>query len=162
PVPVQPVQPVPIVAEPVPVEVVQPEPVVAEPAQPEPVAVEPLPAPAPEPEPVPVAAEPVHHEASETAAGTGVMPAAAPVPEAPAQEADPSTVQHHQESAPVPEESQPVVADLNAPAAPVAEAVVPEAVVPEAEQEPAGPPASGYEEQMRAAVHQVMRERRDV
>ncbi|MFF2862522.1 nicotinate-nucleotide--dimethylbenzimidazole phosphoribosyltransferase [Streptomyces rubiginosohelvolus] len=163
----------PLAPEPVQLEPVQPEPVQLEPVQPEPVAEEPVdqpveaaepvteetagenapeqeaaPVPAPEPtvEPVVTATEPeaAHVVAPHAEDGTGPEVIETPelLPEPPAAEAQPTEPQ--QEEAPEPEE-------------------LPERVeAVEAAEQPATPPAPGYDDAEREAVLRVMRERRDI
>lgn len=161
------------VAAPLAPEPVQPEPVQLEPVQPEPVAEEPVdqpveaaepvaeatagenapqqeaaPDPAPEPtvEPAVAATEPeaAHVVAPDAEDGTGPEVIETPelLPEPPATEAQPTEPQ--QAEAPQPEE-------------------LPERVeAVEAAEQPATPPAPGYDDAEREAVLRVMRERRDI
>ncbi|MDH6133671.1 nicotinate-nucleotide--dimethylbenzimidazole phosphoribosyltransferase [Kitasatospora sp. MAA4] len=98
------------------------------------------------------AAETAAEAAPETSAGTGVMPSGTATAEPQPATAEPAIAEPVEQLAP------------DAAGAPAAEAIEPEAVEPETAPEPIerGPAAPGYDEAMREAVHQVMRERRDI
>ncbi|MEU9501436.1 nicotinate-nucleotide--dimethylbenzimidazole phosphoribosyltransferase [Streptomyces sp. NPDC048196] len=101
----------------------------------------------------------------------GEAPEEAPADEAPHQQDAEALLQRGegadedqpQEPAAVPAADQPQAVDQ--PAAdeqPAAEESDAADGAPEAEEVPAGPPAAGYDDSERAAVHRVMRERRDI
>ncbi|MFH9422110.1 nicotinate-nucleotide--dimethylbenzimidazole phosphoribosyltransferase [Streptomyces sp. NPDC017529] len=92
------------------------------------------------------AEQPAHPQDVAELVQLGDVPDAQEAPAAPAQEAA-------TETAPAPEAAAPA-AEAQEPAAEDAPAGVPD--------EPVAPPATGYDESERAAVHRVMRERRDI
>ncbi|GAA1222759.1 hypothetical protein GCM10009665_11230 [Kitasatospora nipponensis] len=104
---------------------------------------------------------PAPAEAAQTAAGTGVVPSvtAAPAEARPEPTATPDAPEAAAVDAPVDPQAPeaPVDAEVTAGAEPAAE------VAADADADVPRPPAApGYDEAMREAVHQVMRERRDI
>ncbi|GAA3194885.1 hypothetical protein GCM10017688_61970 [Streptomyces ramulosus] len=94
-----------------------------------------------------------HPEAAPAPAPAPEQPQPAEAPEAPAPAEAPA------DAPAAPEASADAPA---APEAPAAEATDADAAAPAAEQAATGPAAPGYDESERAAVHRVMRERRDI